>query len=218
MNKVLVIMFLGLSLTSYAQDSVKVVWGKKAIQLPVVGDEVVYETMLTFDSSYNEEAIYNGIKPAISHFFTSPNVSASRQTFKLNNVTNQIISEDPTQKTIIAYIMFMTAKRSSDPADLVPNVMVVSRGKFYVKGNKMKMIFEDIKYTFVVFAAALIGGAENSLLEMNFNDLAVRKGENSQAKVNQNIWRKTFTVDYKMKALDEAIYAEVNQSVKQATF
>ncbi|MEJ7738525.1 MAG: hypothetical protein WKF97_13930 [Chitinophagaceae bacterium] len=195
-----------------AADTSYVRMGKKSVALPTNADKVTYETIFNFDSIYTDKQIYENVKMAISRWFVQPSITTNNHLFKMNNIDRQIISEDPETKTIVANMIFITARQPNEPKDLQNDLIVIFKGKFIVRESRVKMIFDDVNYYFTSTGVALLAGPQNSLFNISLDSFT------KSYKLNNYTFNRLFTVDYKMKTFGNAVAAEIIKNIKQSSF
>jgi hypothetical protein len=171
--------FLAFSFVAHsilAQDSLDFKYSDYNLKLPLRDGQVVYEQVLNFDTIVSSDHIYSKIKDAIAPLFPRPGVGYNYSFFKLNNVTNQIINEDKENKSITAHLIFKTIKNKNDN-EIKPDVLVVSKARFIVRGNKLKCVISDLNIEYYSMGMAVLAGAGNSLVSFPIEN-ALKKPKN----------------------------------------
>ena len=155
---------------SYSQETINYRYSDSVLSIPVNERQVIYEKIENFDSSLSSEFIFSKIKDAIAPLFPAPGVGYNYSFFKLNNITSQIINEDKDNKSITAHLFFKTIKNKNDNV-IKPDVLVISKARFIVKGNRMKCIISDINIQYYSVGMAVLAGSGNSLISIRAEDV-----------------------------------------------
>jgi len=210
------IFLLVLPAVIYSQDFITVHFPDRVFKCPSEGSSIVYSTVLTFDSTYSTREIFGSIKPVASTLFMRPSVGV-KSIFELSNISNQIISEDVESKSVVAHLIFKTEEGPDGEPDIKAGMVVVAKGTFIVKENRMKVIISDIEYYNTSTGLGVLFGAQNSLIKTRIDDL-VLKAENKEVILNGYIGRRLFTVDLHIKLLPLYIKALAEKNMKQNRF
>jgi hypothetical protein len=187
--------------------------------------QVIYEFIEKFDSTLSDEVIYQNFKYSLSVITKQASIGLTNPLFKAYTSSDPMLFEDKESRHVIFQFMSRTLKNSDDPEEIVPDMVVLSKIDIRVKNHKARIIFKDIDCYFSSAGLAFVGGAENSLVNYNFNKFADPYGEN-QLKIKDGVYqlnnymaKRLFTIDYKLKyKIYPFLINEVKKNIKENDF
>jgi hypothetical protein len=183
--------------------------------------QVIYEFIEMFDSTLSDEAIYQNFKYSLSVITKQASIGLTNPLFKAYTSNDPMLFEDKESKHVIFQFMSRTLKNNDDPDEIVPDMVVLSKIDIRVKNHKARMIVKDIDCYFSSAGLAFIGGAENSLVNYDFNKLADPNGQyklkitDGVYQLNNYMAKRLFTIDYKMRnKIVPFIISEVRKNIR----
>jgi hypothetical protein len=217
----LVLFLLPSACFSQVVDTFNFVYYKKALEVPLTDDRIVYSKIAEFDSSNNADKIYHQIKPAISKFFVSPGVGNQYNMFQFQNIKDQVISEDKENRTIFAHLIFKPLRGSLPANSIKEDMVIVCKGRFIVRNNKLKVVISDINIYYNSTAAAILVGTAYSLVTYSLDDLykSRKKKDKKTVTKDSELGKACFTALFKIENfLIGDIIEQVGKGLKQDDF
>jgi hypothetical protein len=225
--KSLFLILISIPIIAFSQkDSLKLQSSQILFILPANDNyQVIYEFIEKFDSTLSDEVIYQNFKYSLSVITKQASIGLSNPLFKAYTSSDPMLFEDKESKHVIFQFMSRTLKNSDDPEEIVPDMVVLSKIDIRVKNHKARIIFKDIDCYFSSAGAAFLVGAENSLVNYDFNKFADPYGQ-YQLKITDGVYqlkdnmaRRIFTIDYKLKyKIFPFIINEVKKNIKANDF
>ncbi len=197
---------------------------ENAVFLPYDGKAVVYDTTLSFTSSYSTKDVLKGIKKMFASFTKTPALGISAfEIIELRGYANKIIYEDLEDGVITGYLAFVTPKEKGRPKLVSFGDLVVCKATFLVKDNKLKLYIEDVEFYYGNLGRRILGeslggsavGVLASLTYDSFNQMmdARMKITTNDYQIPYNEGVAAYSVDYYIRKLPEALKEMINAEI-----
>lgn len=212
--------------TSAQLDSLTIRSNRIDVKLPMNENyQIVYEFIEKFDTAISDENLYQNFKYTLSVLTKQSSIGLTNSLFKINTSNDPLLFENKDSRHMIFQFMSRTLKNNDDPDDVVPDMVVLTKVDVRVKNHRVKITFKDIDCYFTSTGLAIVGGAENSMVNYDFNKLTAPTDDGSLKvidgvyKVNNYVSKRIFTVDYKLKnKIVPYIVSEVKKNMKENDF
>jgi len=216
-----------LPLKSFTQkDSVTIKSNKLEFRMPVnESKQVVYDFIEKFDSTISDETIYQNFKYTLSVLTKQSSIGVSNPLFKVNTSNDPLLFENKESRHLIFQFMFRSVKTNDDPDEIVPDMVIFTKIDVRIKNHRVKVTFKDVDLYFTSTGLAIVGGAENSMVNIDFNQLlnqtnnADNNNEDGIFQYNNYSTKRIFTTDYKLKnKISQYIFNAVRKNMKESDF
>ena len=197
---------------------------ENAVFLPYDGKAVVYDTTISFASSYTTKDILKGVKKMFASFTKTPALGISAfEIIELRGYANKIIYEDLEDGLITGYLAFITPKEKGRPKLVSFGDLVVCKATFLVKDNRLKLYIEDVEFYYGNLGRRILGesiggaavGVLASLTYDSFNQMidARMKIATNDYQIPYNEGVAAYSVDYYIRKLPEALKEMIHTEI-----
>ena len=186
------------------------------------GLNVNYEFIQTYDSTYSEKSIFESIRAVIKQ---------ETSQMSTNLITYQpFILDDRDNKHLMIKLLYSTVKKDDEPKNIISGITYSTIAEIRVKENRAKFIFKDLElydrdffagrntYSNNVgsdFSISLNGFITGSMIRYGINDKTVI---NNVYDTKNFIASRIFTVDYKMKKMNNYFYSLTIKNLTESNF
>jgi hypothetical protein len=220
-HSVFLIFFIFIISDVFSQnDSLWVTYPGDGFNLPISSDrKIVYQNVYEFNEKTKSSEIYSCIKPSLAEFYNRASIGLNdRNSLFKEYSDNPVIYEDKESGKISLQLSFRSVKHDNEPESIKDGLIIYCKADFIIRENKLKMIIKNINFYFQSTGVAILIGRENSLLKGEFDNFKDKLNESGFLTPSEYLFKRIFTVDFKIRKLFEEVQARIKNCLDEANF